>query len=67
MRNNLQHLCDAYLSLLSISPTTIWRTQNQDIYAALRDAIAEASGTSSEHVQCSFESVVNIGNTRNSK
>jgi hypothetical protein len=45
----------AYLALLKLSPTDKFRRLNQNIYASLRDAIAEASGDTPGGVQVMFE------------
>ena len=45
----------AYLALLKLRPADNFRSQNQNIYNSLRNAIAEASGDTQEGVQSMFE------------
>lgn len=53
----LQTLVRTYISLLKIHFADPWRVKNQSVYADLRDAIAEITGTSSEEVQDYYEQI----------
>ena len=46
----------AYMALLNLpAHRSLWRAKNQSIYAALREAIAEATGRDEQSVQDEFE------------
>jgi len=48
-------LVSAYTLILQISATSTLRTENQGVYAQVRDAIALATGDEPEEVQYQFE------------
>lgn len=55
MKNRKQLLADFYLELLSIPNDSAFRTLNQKLYAATRDAIAYELCENAENVQRIFE------------
>lgn len=50
----------AYMQLLSIPRSVQWRHKNQDIYARIRDAIADKWEQTPQEIQDRFETIVNI-------
>lgn len=55
MKNRKQMLADFYLELLKIPHDSMFRTVNQKLYAATRDAIAYELCEHAENVQRIFE------------
>lgn len=54
------NLADAYLALLRVPVTDPWRTQNQDIYARIRDELAKRGKADGQFTQEAFEFVAGM-------
>ena len=58
MKNEIKPIFDAYQALLSLGFDHNFRARNQDIYARLRDFVAEQVGADSQAIQVLCETMV---------